>query len=97
MPSKKLCSVCGVAKRVNKEHEWLDDGTIVQKENRDHRMIFIETENIASTFSGAEAIINMSIERIIVEAKRRATFDFVDHTLPGIVKAIVRLVGVKPV
>ena len=29
MPSKKLCSVCGVAKRVNKEHEWLDDGDLI--------------------------------------------------------------------
>jgi hypothetical protein len=60
-------------------------------------MIFFETENIASTFSGVETIINMSIERIIVEAKRRATFDFVDNTLPGIVKAIVRVVGMRPV
>jgi hypothetical protein len=97
MPSKKLCPVCGVAKRVTKEHEWLDNGTIVQKENPDHRMIFIETENVASTFAGAESIINMSIERIIIEAKRRATYDFVDHTIPGIVKAIIRVIGMKPV
>jgi len=89
--------VCGVAKRVNKEHEWLDDGTIVQRENREHRMVFIEAENLANTFSGVEEIINMSIERVIVEAKRRATFDFVDHTLPAIVKAIVRVVGMRPV
>jgi len=52
MPSEKLCSVCGVAKRVNKEHEWLDDGTIVQRENREHRMVFVETENLANTLSG---------------------------------------------
>ena len=97
MPSKKLCSVCGVAKRVNKEHEWLDDGTIVQKENRDHRMIFIETEDLAGTFRGIEQIIDMSIERILIEAKRRATFDFVENTLPAIVKAIVRVVGMRPV
>jgi hypothetical protein len=97
MPSKKLCPVCGVAKRVTKEHEWLDNGTIVQKENPDHRMIFIETENVANTFSATEAIINMSIERIVVEAKRRATFDFVDHTIPGIVKAIIRVIGMRPV
>jgi hypothetical protein len=97
MPSKKLCPACGVAKRVTKEHAWLNNGTIVQKENPDHRMIFIETENVANTFSGAEAIINMSLERIISEAKRRATFDFVDHAIPGIVKAIIRVIGMKPV
>lgn len=97
MPSKKLCPVCGVARRVNREHEWLDNGTIVQKKNPDHRMLFIETENLANTFNGVEDIIKMSIERIIIEAKRRATYDFVNHSLPGLVKAIVRVVGVKPV
>lgn len=97
MPDKRLCSACGVVKRVNKEHEWLADGTIVQRANRDHRMVFIETENLAKTFSGVEEIIEMSIDRVIVEAKRRATFDFVDHTLSGIVKLVVRLVGMAPV
>jgi len=97
MPGKKPCTVCGVIERVNKEHEWLGDGTIVQRANRDHRMVFIETENLAMTFSGIEEIIGMSIDRVIVEAKRRATFDFVDHSLPGIVKVVVRLVGMAPV
>ncbi len=97
MPGNKLCPVCGIVKRVNREHEWLGNGTIVQRANCDHRMVFIEIENLAKTFSGVEEIIGMSIDRVIVEAKRRATFDFVDHTLPGIVKVIVRLVGMSPV
>ena len=97
MPKIKLYPECGVPKRFVKEHAWLDNGTIVQRENPDHRMIFIENENIQCTFSGVEEIIGMSIERIITEAKRRATFDFVDHMLPGIVKAIVKLVGLRPV
>jgi hypothetical protein len=97
MSSKKLCPACGASKRVNKEHDWLSNGTIVQRENPDHRMIFIETDNLQSTFTVAEEIINMSIERIIVEAKRRATYDFVNSTLPGIVKAIIRVVGMRPV
>ncbi len=97
MAKIKLCKVCGVPRRFVKEHAWLDNGTIVQRENPDHRMIFIENDNIQSTFQGVEEIIGMSIERIITEAKRRATFDFVDHMLPGIVKAIVRRVGVRPV
>lgn len=97
MAKIKMCSECGVPKRFVKEHAWLDNGTIVQRENPDHRMIFIENENIQATFRGVEEIIGMPIERIITEAKRRATYDFVDHMLPGIVKAIVRLVGVRPV
>ena len=97
MARNGLCKVCGTPKRFAKEHEWLSDGSIVQRENPEHRMVFIETENISRTFSGVEDIIDMSIERIIIEAKRRATFDFVDHTLSGLVKTIVRAVGVRPV
>ena len=91
----KLCKECGVPRRFVKEHEWLDNGTIVQRKNPDHRMIFIENENIMSTFRGVEEIIGMPIERIITEAKRRATYDFIDHMLPGLVKAVVRVVGVR--
>jgi hypothetical protein len=97
MAGTKLCPVCGVVKRVNKEHEWLGNGKIVQRANPDHRMVFIEIENLSQMFSGVEDIIGMSIDRFIVEAKRRATFDFVDHTLPGIVKLVVRVVGMVPV
>jgi hypothetical protein len=97
MAGMKICPVCGVPKRFTKEHAWLGNGTIVQRKNPDHRMIFIENDNIQSTFRNIEEIIDMSIERIITEAKRRACYDFVDHMLPGVVKAIVRLIGVKPV
>ncbi len=97
MPDKGLCPVCGVPRRLTAEHEWSSGGTIVQRKNPEHRMVFIETENVNRTFSGVEEIIETSIERIIVEAKRRATFDFIDHTLPGIVKGIIRVIGLRPV
>ena len=91
----KTCPECGVPKRLVKENRWLSDGTIVQSKNPDHRMIFIECENINATYSNVEEIIGVSIEHIIIEAKRRATFDFIDHMLPGVVKSIVRLAGVR--
>lgn len=97
MAGKKLCPVCGVARRVIKEHEWLNNGTIVQRENREHRMLFVENENLAETFREIEEIIGIPIQRIVTEAKRRATYDFVSHSLPGIVKAVVKVVGVRPV
>lgn len=97
MPKVRLCSECGASRRIVREHRWLSDGTIVQTKNPDHRMIFIENENINGIFRNIEDIICMPIERIIVEAKRRATFDFVDHILPDVVKAVVQRVGVRPV
>ena len=97
MSSRKLCPRCGASRRIVRQHRWLSDGTIVQAKNPDHRMIFIENENINAAFGIIEEILGMSIERIITEAKRRATFDFVDHVIPGIVKAVVQKVGVRPV
>ena len=93
----KACPECGVPRRLVKEHRWLDDGTIVQHKDPDHRMVFFESGNINGTFGNIEEIIGMPIERIVIEAKRRATFDFVDHMLPGVVKAILRVVGVRPI
>ncbi|MDY6794837.1 MAG: hypothetical protein SWK76_06100 [Actinomycetota bacterium] len=93
----RTCGRCGVPMRVVREHKWLDDGTITQAKNPDHRMVFIESENINSTFSNIEEIIGLSIERMVIEAKRRAAFDFIDHMLPGIVKAVVRMIGLRPV
>ncbi|MDI6874569.1 hypothetical protein [Candidatus Solincola sp.] len=97
MPKVRLCPECGASRRIVREHRWLSDGTIVQTKNPDHRMVFIENENINGIFRNIEEILSMPIDRIIVEAKRRATFDFVDHILPGVVKAVVQRVGMRPV
>ena len=93
----KACPECGVPRRLVKEHHWRDDGTIIQRKDPDHRMIFFEIGNITGTFGNIEEIIGMPIERIVIEAKRRASFDFVDHMLPGVVKAVLRVVGVRPI
>lgn len=73
----------------------MPDGTIVQRRNPEHRTVFIETENISHTFSGIEDIIGMSIENTVVEAKRSAMLDSIDHTIPGLVKSIIRIVGAR--
>ncbi len=98
MAGIKLCPDCGAALRLVKEHVWLDNGTIVQRKNPDHRMVFFEIENVVGTFREIERLIGMSLERIIVEAKRRATFDFISKAYPALVKWVVRaLVGLRPV
>lgn len=97
MSGGKLCPKCGASRRIIREHRWLSDGTIVQAKNPDHRMVFIERENVTGIFRNIEEIISMPIDRIIMEAKRRATFDFVDHIFPAFVKAIVRRVGIRPI
>jgi hypothetical protein len=95
MSKNKICPECGVPRRINKEHIWRPNGTIVERKNPDHRMVFIERETLVETFKGIEEIIGIPIERIIIESQRRSTFDSVDHMLPAAVKAIVRWAGAK--
>ncbi len=95
MARDKLCRVCGTPKLFARDHVWLPDGTIVQRKNPAHRTVFIETENIERTFSGVEDMIGMSIENIVVNAKRSATFDAINSILPGPTKIALRLFGAK--
>ena len=95
MFGNKLCRQCGAPKRLVREHRWLGNGTIVQRKNPHHRMIFIECENINATYRNLEEITGRSIEHLLIEAKRRATLDFLDHLLLAGVKNIVRLVGAR--
>jgi hypothetical protein len=91
----KLCKECGAPKRLVREHRWLSNGTIVQRKNPYHRMIFIECENINATYRNLEEIVGVSIEHLLIEAKRKATFDFIDRFLLSGVKTLVKLAGAR--
>ncbi|RJP29235.1 MAG: hypothetical protein C4536_11690 [Actinobacteria bacterium] len=73
----------------------MSNGTIVQRKNPYHRMIFIECENINATYRNIEEIIGVSIGHLLVEAKRKATFDFIDRFLPAGIKTFVQLAGAR--
>jgi hypothetical protein len=91
----KPCPQCGAPERLVKEHRWLSNGTIVQRKNPHHRMIFIECENINAAYRNIEEMIGHSIEHLLIEAKRKATFDFIDHLLLAGVKTITKRVGAR--
>ena len=95
MFSDRLCRECGAPKRLVKEHRWLSNGTIVQRKNPYHRMIFIECENINATYRNLEKIVGASIGHLLIEAKRKATLDFIDRLLLSGVKTFVRLSGAR--
>lgn len=95
MLTRRLCPVCGAPRRLVRELRWLSNGTIVQRKNPYHRMVFIECENIGATYRTIEDIIGSSIEHLLIEAKRRATLDFIDHILLAGVKTLVRLAGTR--
>lgn len=90
MEGKKLCPKCMVSKRISKLHEWRDNGTIVERKQCAHRMIFIENDNLKGILANVAKILDVPIERIIIESQRKSTYDYVENMLPSIVVKLSR-------
>jgi hypothetical protein len=72
-----FCPECGVPSYITSELLWLDSGVIVQCRDPEHRVVFIECENLDPLFSGIGDIIGHSIETIVIESRRRGARDYV--------------------
>jgi len=49
-------------------------------------MVLIESDNLDGLFRGIEEIIDLPIERIVIETKRRATREYIDRLVPDDLK-----------
>jgi hypothetical protein len=90
MSDIKLCPECGVPRNISKHNTWLSNGTILEDNDPDHRVVFIENDSLRDAFAGVEKILGISIEHIIVESQRRSTYESVIRTLPVPLKLLVR-------
>ena len=95
MAAFKQCKTCGVPLRIGKDHVWNSDGTICQRQDRDHRMILFDSEGIEALFTNIEQLIGIPIERIVVESKARATAAYISHLLRGFRGPAARVVGLE--
>jgi len=92
----RTCSVCGAPKGLTGNHRWLDNGTIVEAKNPSHRMIFIENDNILEIFELIQEMVGLSLEKIVIESQRKATYNYVDSIIPGFARKIMRMTSYKP-
>lgn len=97
MSEIKLCKECGVPLMVSREHTWHSNGVITQTKDPDHRMIFFESSNIDGIFSGVEKILGLSIEKIVIESKRREVKEYVEKMLSPLARKAARHVGIGKV
>jgi hypothetical protein len=67
-------------------HVWTNGGFIVQSGDPTHRMVLIESDNLDNLYRGIEEILGRSIERIVIETKRRATRQYIDRLVPDELK-----------
>ncbi len=77
MGTLDICPVCGVPLRIGKYIQWNSNGTITQKSDPTHRMLFYECKHLDHLFTGIEDIIGLSIERYIVESKSRSIIQYI--------------------
>ena len=54
MAEIERCSECNVPVQAVTNHAWLAGGIIVQSNDRDHRMVIIESENLDPLYKGIE-------------------------------------------
>lgn len=79
----KFCKECGAPITISHEHIWTSDGRVLQRRNPEHRLIFYETSAIETLFSNLEGLLGVSLEKIIVESKTKATRDYIEGMLKG--------------
>jgi RNA polymerase subunit RPABC4/transcription elongation factor Spt4 len=98
MAEIERCPECQVPTQTVTNHVWLAGGIIVQSNDREHRMVLIECENLDPLYKGIEEIIGVPIQRIIIETKRRATCEYIGRIIPPEVKEMIQKheIGVEP-
>jgi hypothetical protein len=90
MAEIERCPECGVPVQTVANHTWLAGGIIVQSNDRDHRLVIMECDNLDPLYKGIEEIIGVPIERIIIETKRRATSEYIGRMIPPEVKKMLQ-------
>lgn len=89
MADIESCPACNVPTQFTSSHVWLAGGIIVQANDRSHRMVIMESDNLDPLFAGIEEIIGVPIERIVIETKRRATQEYINRIIPPEVKELI--------
>jgi hypothetical protein len=89
-----LCPECGVPELFLRQHFWLNNGDIVQRDNPSHRMTFIECENLDPLFKNIGEIIGVPIEHLIINIASRSVESWLAPLIPQEFKDI--LLSMRP-
>ncbi len=90
MEGIEVCPQCGIPSYITGEHTWHSSGFILQNRDIRHILIFIESDNLETLLKGVEGILGVSIERIVINTRRRAARAYMDRVIPDILKEQVR-------
>lgn len=86
----RYCQLCGVPRMLTSEHRWGSNGTISLTNDPSHRMVIVDNEALNNVLDSVSERINMPLDSIIAEAKRRSGKHFMDAILSGIKGVVAR-------
>jgi hypothetical protein len=86
----ETCPECKAPKLITGEHLWLNSGVIVQRNNREARLAFMESENLDPLYRGIGEIIGIPIDNMVIDIARRAAATYIEGMLPQAVKELIQ-------
>lgn len=98
MKITRTCGECGVPMGIARSLSWNADGTITQKKDPLHRLIFFESDNLDRLWGRLSEILGVTGEHVwevVVDSKSRATRAFLSRTLPWGVEMLARVIGYR--
>lgn len=98
MNRTRTCRECGVPLGISRTMSWNPDGTITQKGDPLHRMIFFESENLDRMWARLSDELGVTMEHLwemVIASKSRATRAFLYRTLPWYLNLAARVIGYR--
>ena len=77
-----LCPECNVPELFTRQHLWLNNGDIVHRENRSHRLVFIECGNLDPLYRNIGEIIGLPIDRLVINIESRGVESYLAPIVP---------------
>jgi len=98
MKVTRTCGECGVPLGISRTLDWNSDGTITQKKDPRHRMIFFESDNLDRLWIRLSESLGVTpdhVWEVVIDSKSRATRAFLSRTLPWHASLLARFIGYR--
>lgn len=98
MKVTRTCGECGVPQGIARNLIWNANGTITQKGDPRHRLVFFESDNLDRLWNRLSELLGVTTDHIwevVIASKSRATRAFLHRTLPMGVSLLARFIGYR--
>jgi hypothetical protein len=98
MKTGAICDQCGIPLGVSQTHDWNANGTITEKNDPRHRMLFFESDNLDRVWTRLSEILGVTQDHLwdlVIDSKSQATRAFLHSSLPWWTNLLSRFIGYR--